>query len=74
VVGVAGFPGGATFTIGRDAAEAAGRKLCTAWFARGTPGWAAIACCRFANGIGGGGGVVFATTCRFLIAAGGAVT
>ena len=48
--------------------------VATSCFASGTPGCAAIACCRAANGTGAGGGAFFATTCRFMIAAGGAVT
>jgi hypothetical protein len=73
--GVAGWPGGACLTIGCGAAPAAaGRKVCTSRLARGCPGCAASSCCCFANGTGGGGGGVFAITCRFITAAGGALT
>ena len=71
--GVAGLPGGACLTNGRAAADA-GRKVCISRFPTGCPGCAAIAFCLSANGGGGGGGVCLATTCRFITAAGGAVT
>ena len=74
VVGVAGLPGGACFTIGCGAAVVAGRKLAISRFGKGCPGCAAIACCCFAKETGGGGGVAFAITCRFMTAAGGADT
>jgi len=74
MAGVAGFAGGACFTIGRAAALAAGRSVCTSLLANGCPGCAARACCCFAKGTGGGGGVFLATTCRFATAAGGAAT
>lgn len=74
MVGVAGFPGGATFAAGCAAAALAGRKLAVCCRPSGTPGCAAIAFCRAANEGGGGGGVFFATTCRFITAAGGAAT
>jgi len=74
MVAVAGLPGGACFTIGCGASAAAGRKFLTSLLANGCPGCAARACCCFANGTGGGGGVRFAITCRFITAAGGALT
>jgi hypothetical protein len=74
MVGVAGLPGGACLTIGCAAAVAAGRKLCTSRFPKGCPGCAAKACSCFAKGTGGGGGVAFAITCRFITAGGGVVT
>jgi hypothetical protein len=74
VVAVAGFPAGATLTIGCGAAAPVGRKLCICVRATGCPGCAAKACCCFANATGGGGGVFFAMTCRFATAAGGALT
>lgn len=74
MAGVAGFAGGACFTIDRAAALAAGRSVCTSLLANGCPGCAARACCCFAKGTGGGGGVFLATTCRFATAAGGAAT
>ena len=74
MVGVAGLPGGACLTIGRAAAAPAGGKPWISCCAKGCPGCTARACCCFANGTGGGGGVRFAITCRFITAAGGAVT
>jgi hypothetical protein len=74
MVGVAGFAGGACLTMGRAAALAAGRSVCTSLLTSGCPGCAARACCCFAKGTGAGGGVFFATTCRFATAAGGAAT
>ena len=74
VVGVAGLPGGASLTIGCAAAVPVGRKLCISRGATGCPGCAARACCCVANGTGGGVGVFFAITCRFITAAGGAGT
>ena len=74
MVGVAALPGGACLTIGCAAAAAGGLKFWISCLAKGCPGCAARACCCFANGTGGGGGVRFATTCRFITAAGGAVT
>lgn len=74
MIGVAGFAGGATLTAGCAAAAAAGCKLATCCLPSGTPGWAAMACCRAANEGGGAGGVFFATTCRLATAAGGAAT
>src|SRR5882672_2839729 len=72
--GVAGFPGGAILTMGCASGAAAGRRLCTSRRASGSPGcWARACCCR-ANDTGGGGGGALAMTCRFAMAAGGAVT
>src|SRR5207245_1138165 len=66
----------ATFTAGRGAAAApaGARRLASSFLGKGCPGCAAIACCLAANGAGGGGGAFFAITCRFITAAGGAVT
>ena len=47
------------------------------WIAAGSSGWPGLpasAGCRRSNGMGGGGGVVLATTCRFTTDAGGWAT
>ena len=74
MVAVAGFPGGATFTAGCAAGALAGRNAATSRLGKGWPGCAAMACCFWAKDAGGGGGVAFAITCRFITAAGGAET
>ena len=72
--GVAGFPGGASLTIGCAAGVFAGRKVCTSFRSRGCPGCAAKASCCLAKGTGGGGGSALAITCRLATAGGGAAT
>lgn len=77
MVGVAGFPAGATLTSGRAAAAAlpaAGRKLDSCVLASGSPGFEAMARCRAANDGGGGGGAFLAITCLLTTATGGALT